>query len=138
MFKKATTSLKRSGVLNKLMGHYLDRNNTLAPFYSHFPDLQGFRDLLMQKPYQDFDHAALSAILKTQAESVSNSSENTFAGIEKLRNKTTYTLTTGHQLCLFTGPLYFIYKIYSTINLASALKKEFPEFDFIPVYWMAS
>jgi bacillithiol biosynthesis cysteine-adding enzyme BshC len=47
-------------------------------------------------------------------------------------------VTTGHQLCLFTGPLYFIYKIASTINLCKALKTNFPEKDFVPVYWMAS
>src|SRR3989338_9506801 len=42
------------------------------------------------------------------------------------------------QLCLFTGPLYFIYKIISTINLAEALKKKYPEYNFVPIYWMAT
>jgi bacillithiol biosynthesis cysteine-adding enzyme BshC len=41
-------------------------------------------------------------------------------------------------LCLFTGPLYFIYKIISTINLAEQLKNKYPENNFVPVYWMAS
>ena len=39
---------------------------------------------------------------------------------------------------LFTGPLYFLYKIVSTINLCKQLKKEFPEHNFVPIYWMAT
>src|SRR5690606_12180634 len=45
---------------------------------------------------------------------------------------------TGHQLNLFTGPLYFIYKIVTTINLALELKIAYPEKNFVPVYWMAT
>ncbi|HCD87500.1 MAG TPA: bacillithiol biosynthesis cysteine-adding enzyme BshC, partial [Algoriphagus sp.] len=50
----------------------------------------------------------------------------------------TFTVTTGHQLNLFTGPLYFIYKIVSTIKLAEELNKAYPNQHFVPVYWMAS
>ncbi len=58
--------------------------------------------------------------------------------IEALENEGVYTVTTGHQLSLFTGPLYFIYKIVSTINLAERLNEEFQGCNFIPVFWMAS
>ena len=39
---------------------------------------------------------------------------------------------------MFSGPLYFLYKILSTINLTELLKKEFPEYNFVPIYWMAT
>jgi bacillithiol biosynthesis cysteine-adding enzyme BshC len=55
-----------------------------------------------------------------------------------LAGKETYTITTGHQLNLFTGPLYFLYKIVSTINLSRQLKEAYPDKEFIPVYWMAT
>ncbi len=58
--------------------------------------------------------------------------------IESLKNSNTYTITTGHQLNLFTGPLYFIYKIITVINLSKELKQKFPENNFVPVYWMAT
>ncbi|PCH49286.1 MAG: bacillithiol biosynthesis cysteine-adding enzyme BshC [Flavobacteriaceae bacterium] len=58
--------------------------------------------------------------------------------IELLSNENTFTITTGHQLNIFTGPLYFLYKIITTINLTKALKKEFPNQNFVPVYWMAT
>ena len=58
--------------------------------------------------------------------------------IEELKNDQSFTVTTGHQLCLFLGPLYFIYKIVSTIKLSESLKEKYPEYNFIPAYWMAS
>ena len=39
---------------------------------------------------------------------------------------------------IFTGPLYVIYKIVSTINLAKKLKATYPNAHFIPVYWLAT
>ena len=58
--------------------------------------------------------------------------------LELLAKENTFTITTGHQLCLMTGPLYFIYKIVSTINLCKQLKTRYPKSNFVPVYWMAS
>jgi bacillithiol synthase len=55
-----------------------------------------------------------------------------------LSKDSTFTITTGHQLCLFTGPIFFIYKIIHTIKLADELCRAYPEFHFVPIYWMAS
>src|SRR5690606_3325516 len=55
-----------------------------------------------------------------------------------LGNDSAYTVTTGHQLNIFTGPLYFIFKIVSAIRLAKDLKQTYPDHDFVPVYWMAT
>jgi uncharacterized protein YllA (UPF0747 family) len=41
-------------------------------------------------------------------------------------------------LNLFTGPLYFLYKIISTINLTKELKAKYPAYNFVPIYWMAT
>src|SRR5690606_21269725 len=60
------------------------------------------------------------------------------ANLEALLQENTFSITTGHQLNLFTGPLYFLYKIISAINLASALKEKYSENNFVPVYWMAT
>src|SRR5690606_13303566 len=64
--------------------------------------------------------------------------EQSLANIHLLKEPNSYTITTGHQLNIFTGPLYFIFKIATAIRLSLDLKKEFPENNFIPVYWMAS
>jgi bacillithiol biosynthesis cysteine-adding enzyme BshC len=65
-------------------------------------------------------------------------SQSTLSNIDLLREHNTFTITTGHQLNLFTGPLYFLYKIFSAINLAEELNKTYPKNHFVPVYWMAT
>ncbi len=55
-----------------------------------------------------------------------------------LKEKNTFTITTGHQLNLFTGPVFFVYKILQTIKTATFLKSNFPEHNFVPIFWMAT
>lgn len=58
--------------------------------------------------------------------------------LEDLKLPNTFTITTGHQLNLFSGPVFFVYKILQTIKTCTYLKEYFPDFNFVPVYWMAS
>jgi len=58
--------------------------------------------------------------------------------IQSLSNENTFTVTSGHQLNLYGGPLYVAYKITHVIQLAKKLKETYPENNFIPVFWMAS
>ncbi|MFP3832269.1 bacillithiol biosynthesis cysteine-adding enzyme BshC [Chryseobacterium sp. SIMBA_028] len=58
--------------------------------------------------------------------------------LENLKLPNTFTITTGHQLNLFSGPVFFVYKILQTIKTCTYLKEHFPDFNFVPVYWMAS
>lgn len=58
--------------------------------------------------------------------------------LEYLKLPDTFTITTGHQLNLFSGPVFFVYKILQTIKTCNYLKENFPDFNFVPVYWMAS
>ena len=67
-----------------------------------------------------------------------NLSEKQKKNLESLKNANCFTVTTGHQLNLFTGPVFFIYKILQTIKTAEFLKRHFPECDFVPIFWMAS
>lgn len=64
--------------------------------------------------------------------------ESVNAHIEALKEQDTYTVVTGHQLSLFTGPLYFVLKIVHAIRLSEELKKQHPDKKFVPVYWMAT
>jgi len=60
------------------------------------------------------------------------------SNLESIKNKGTFTVTTGHQLCVFGGPQYFIHKIISILKLAEQLKDKFQLKNFIPIFWMAS
>lgn len=67
-----------------------------------------------------------------------NTSDKVVQNINALTLENTFTVSTGHQLCLMTGPLYFIYKILHVIKLTEELKQAFPAQYFVPIYWMAS
>jgi bacillithiol biosynthesis cysteine-adding enzyme BshC len=58
--------------------------------------------------------------------------------IEDLENDSSFTITTGHQLSIFTGPIFLIYKILHVIRLCEELEKEYKQYRFIPLFWMAS
>jgi uncharacterized protein YllA (UPF0747 family) len=50
----------------------------------------------------------------------------------------TFTITTAHQNNIFTGPLYFIYKILHAIKLADHLNTIIPEHKFVPLFYIGS
>ncbi|WP_298903568.1 bacillithiol biosynthesis cysteine-adding enzyme BshC [uncultured Psychroserpens sp.] len=124
---------------SSLMCDYLDEKEDLKPFYNRFPSLENFKAQIQEKQ-QSFNsntRAILVKALERQYKSV-DISEVTQRNINALKEDHTFTITTGHQLNLFTGPLYFFYKIISTINLCKQLKKAYPEQNFVPIYWMAT
>jgi bacillithiol biosynthesis cysteine-adding enzyme BshC len=129
---------KSTGYFSKLICDYLDKNPKLSSYYGNFPDLAGFKNQIELKSNFDIEkRKTLVSVLKNQYKSISKS-ELTKNNIELLEQENTYTITTGHQLNIFMGPLYFLYKIVSTINLTTQLKTEFPSSNFVPVYWMAT
>lgn len=65
-------------------------------------------------------------------------SEKVQTNLEKLKQANCFTVTTGHQLSIASGPLFFMYKILHVIKQCEAYKEKYPEFEFVPVYWMAS
>lgn len=132
-------SYQKSGYFTKLIVDYLDEKPELKSLYNRFPNLENFKNQLEEKAhnYPVENRKSLVSALKNQYEGF-KISETTSTNIALLSNSKTFTVTTGHQLNLFTGSLYFLYKIISTINLCSTLKSENPAFDFVPIYWMAT
>tara|TARA_B100001250_G_scaffold118205_2_gene100345 strand:+ start:5634 stop:7163 length:1530 start_codon:yes stop_codon:yes gene_type:complete len=122
---------------SKLILDYLDNDERITPFINHFPKIENFSKQIKEKKRHDIDRDLLVKVLKKQNSTLalSNKSE---ANIDLLKLKTTFSVTTGHQLCLFTGPLYFIYKIISAINLCEQLSGKYPENNFVPIFWLAS
>lgn len=122
---------------SKTLLAYLDGNKELAPFYGYFPNLEGFSKQIEEREF--FPHrSVLTAELRKQYGSLLENSTAVAHNIDLLAQESTFTVTTGHQLNIFTGPLYFIFKIVSAIRLSQDLKKQFPDKNFVPVYWMAT
>ncbi|MCL4155468.1 UNVERIFIED_CONTAM: hypothetical protein GTU68_066019 [Idotea baltica] len=133
-------SFKETGYFSELICDYLEEADTLKMFYNNYPKLNNFKNQIEKKSkgnYPKSSRIILSESLQKQYKNVETSSI-TLQNIEALKQNNTFTITTGHQLNLFTGPLYFLYKIASTINLSKTLKQKHPENNFVPVYWMAT
>ena len=132
-------SYRDTNYFNSLFCDYVEGSDDLRSFYNNKPNLESFKSqiLLKKENFKESDRLTLRDVLVKQYSDI-NTSDELKQSINSIADKDTFTVTTGHQLCLFTGPLYFLYKIISTINLTEELKVKYPKFNFIPVYWMAT
>ncbi|MDI5897372.1 bacillithiol biosynthesis cysteine-adding enzyme BshC [Flavobacterium yafengii] len=132
-------SYQNSGYFSALMNDYLEEKSNLHSLYHRFPNLGNFESQIQEKQanFDDTSRATLVSVLQKQYNTVETSAL-TNQNIASLANSNTFTITTGHQLNLFSGPLYFLYKIISTINLTTELKAKYPDSNFVPIYWMAT
>ena len=128
-----------TGAFSQFFLDYISRQPALEPFYHRFPSPESFGDQLSEKSahFTADRRRILHDSLRAQygALSISAATEHNLAS---LLSAHTFTVTTGHQLNLFTGPLYFIYKIATVINTCRRLAALHPGKQFVPVYWMAS
>ena len=118
---------------------YLSKDNRLESFISCWPELKNFDELISKR--KNIDRSLLVKVLQQQYSDQryqSQASNLVNKNISLLAHSNTFTITTGHQLNIFTGPLYFIFKIVTAINLANELKEAHPDKHFVPVYWMAT
>lgn len=130
-------ALSETGKFSPLFLDYLNQKEALQPYYNAFPTIDNFDTIIKERQFTREKRIALHKVLTEQYASLEKS-EVVKSNIHALEHEKTYTVTTGHQLNIFTGPLYFIYKIITTINLAKELKAKYPDCHFVPVYWMAS
>ena len=137
--RRQLISIQEISYFSQLIRDYIDQKSTSTPFYNRFPTIDNFKAQIQEKQswFTSQQRDALVTILKQQYQQI-NTSAKTNSHLELLAENNTFTVTTGHQLNLFTGPLYFLYKIISAINLAKELKAKYPDFNFVPVYWMAT
>ncbi|MDN4166235.1 bacillithiol biosynthesis cysteine-adding enzyme BshC [Cytophagales bacterium LB-30] len=112
-------------------------NPAFATFYKAPAQIASFEQQIKDKTFTAQQRKTLVEALQTQYQALSTSAYVQH-NIQSLLQNKTYTITTGHQLNIFTGPLYFIYKIATAINAAKRLKEAYPAYHFVPVYWMAS
>ncbi|KEQ31742.1 hypothetical protein N180_11490 [Pedobacter antarcticus 4BY] len=129
-------SYQQTNSFSGIVLDYLNEDQKLESFYQYAPTIAGFERAIAERKFSG-DRDLLVRCLQEQYKAINPGAE-TLHQIELLADDRTFTITTGHQLNIFTGPLYFIYKIVTAINLAAELQQRFPDYRFIPVYWMAT
>ena len=112
-------------------------NEKLSSFYQHSVSMDGIRSSIESRKKYNTNRELLVNELTKQYAAVTTT-DAVKDNIHKLLSPNTFTICTAHQPNIFTGPLYFIYKILHAAKLSAELKKEMPQYDFIPVYYMGS
>ena len=134
-FNKQHIAYSETGFFSKTVIDYLNNDEKLKPFYDYPCSIESFKQKIEERKNNPVNRKILVDVL-TRQYSIIPSFQHSL--LSQLLDENTFTITTGHQLNIFTGPLYFVLKIFSAINLAEELKRNYPLYNFIPVYWMAS
>lgn len=137
LMKVEKINLGETGNFSPLFLDYLQEKDVLKSFYDIFPTPENFEKQIKGKDFSKDKRQVLTAVLREQYEGL-EAGNKVLDNIAFLDDEKTFTITTGHQLNIFTGPLYFIYKIATVINTCKKLAETFPGFNFVPVYWMAT
>jgi bacillithiol biosynthesis cysteine-adding enzyme BshC len=119
------------------MRDYLIGKGELTHLYQYKPHISSFAQAIADKLNGNINRRILTEILQLQYAEIP-SSELVKSNIASLADENTFTVTAAHQPCLFHGPLYNIYKIAATIRLAQQLKQAYPQYNFVPVFWLGS
>lgn len=107
------------------------------PYIQYLPEIQSFEQVLKNRKEYDINRTVLVESLEKQYSSYT-SSQKTTANIKSLGSGSCFTVTTAHQPSLLSGPLYYIFKILSVINLAKQLNKKHPQHTIVPVFVLGS
>jgi bacillithiol synthase len=119
--------------LSKKDKAYRINPNQFEEFIAYSPDLEGIKKAIEDRTEFPVDRELLVSELRKQYEK-QGLSDAQKSKLDSLLQPNSFTIITAHQPVLFTGPLYYITKIFSTINLCLRLDGEFPDNRFVPVF----
>ena len=158
-FNATQIPYRATGLFSNLVNDYMEAKGTAQSFVEYNTTIEGYKKAIKQRASFPTNRKVLVEVLQNQyaqlekdindASALNNSSQNSALNnkeafklvndnLSLLLKENTFTVTTAHQPNIFTGPLYFIYKIIHAIQLAAELKKQFPKNNFVPVYYMGS
>ena len=161
-FNATQISYRSTGLFSALINDYIETKGTAQSFVNYAATKEGYKKAIEQRASFPTNRKVLVEVLQNQytqlakdindANTLNNNKNNALNNslntkeafklvndnVNLLLKENTFTVTTAHQPNIFTGPLYFFYKILHTIQLAAELKKQFPQHNFVPVYYMGS
>ena len=116
---------------------YLAGVDALKPFYQYNPNQVDWQQVMQDKDALPVNREILVESIQKQYAALDIDG---LVGqhIQAFADANTYCIVTAHQLNIFTGPLYVIYKTLSTIRLCRNLQAQYPQKVFVPVFWLGS
>jgi bacillithiol synthase len=121
---------------SRLFIDYIDNFERVKDFFiGDFRDKNLWLSRLQAVTHRDIDRSTLAQVLLNQNRDY-HCGIKTLANIDLLLNENTVAVVTGQQVGLFTGPLYTLYKILTTLKLTEQLSQQYPEYNFVPVFWI--
>ncbi len=123
---------RTTGFSNRLISDYIDGTRDLKKFYNRKPNIDNFFKQLKEKElnFSSAKREILHKVLIKQYQNIKVLSPKVKMNLFSIKNRNTFTITTGHQLSLMTGPMYFIYKILTVISLSKKLSKADAKYHF--------
>ncbi len=112
---------------------YVNEDERLHSFFKYKVSLEAFDEVIADREKYPVNRKLLVDILNDQYKKFETSTAVS-KNIASLAAPTTFTIITAHQPSLCTGPLYYIYKIISTINLTEQLNERYKDMHFVPVF----
>ncbi|OLY92367.1 bacillithiol biosynthesis cysteine-adding enzyme BshC [Cnuella takakiae] len=136
-FSAYTLPYDQTNSFSRIVLDYLQGAAALKPFYAAPPTPEGLAQVLAVRRQKPVNREVLATVLQQQYAGMETHA-SVVHNIEALQDANTFTVCTAHQPNLFTGPLYFLYKILHAIRLAAQLEAAHPGSRFVPVYYMGS
>lgn len=124
-----------TGRFARVVLDYLDKAPPLRPLYAWPFSRQGIQEAIAARRFAPEARMRLLGALRRQYAGM-DLHPAVAANLKALEDPASVTVTTGHQLCLFTGPLYVPLKILNVVRLARNLSTAGR--PVVPVFWMAT
>ncbi|WP_298298285.1 bacillithiol biosynthesis cysteine-adding enzyme BshC [Hydrotalea sp.] len=129
--------IESTGFFSAIAVDYVQQNQQLRSFYQHNVSIDGVKAAIEARKQIHNHRQLLHSVLLEQYAGLTLSSLQQ-KNLTAILGENTFTVTTAHQPNIFTGPLYFIYKIIHAIQQADYLKEQLPQYHFVPFYYMGS
>ena len=123
--------------VSPLVHDLLNQDENVRPFISDFFTKENCIAAARSKSFSKENRSVLSTQLIQQYQQLVLA-DKLEKNIQSLRSENSFTVVTGHQICSAGGPLYLIYKLFTAIRITQDLNASQTEFNFVPVYWMAT
>lgn len=133
-YRALPVDFAQTGKFKDVFLDYIAGSDTLAGLRGPRPTLDTLPGLARKRAYPTAQRAVLVEELRRQYAAIGQTPPAT---LEVLAQEGSYTVTTGHQLCIYLGPLYTVLKAMTVMRLAEQMQAAYPEHLVVPVFWLA-